>query len=253
MCQPLHLRRKAKNNRKFCLEFCPLHLRTLQENPHGQRSLAGYSSWGCRVRHNWETKHSTGVTKSFILSQLAVNQHQIKALNCSSWEWTVLKGLGESEQEVLDMPRRQLNWAESFVNISIFAMQNFCWRYQFSSVTQSCLTLCDPMDCNTPGLPVHHQLPEFTQTHVHWVSDASQPSHPLLSRSPTFNLSQHQGLFQCQFFTSGGQSIGVSTSASVLPVDIQDWFPLGWTNWISLQPKGLFKIKKRISWASTSN
>ena len=99
MCQPLHLRRKAKNNRKFCLEFCPLHLRTLQENPHGQRSLAGYSSWGCRVRHNWATKHSTGVTKSFILSQLAVNQHQIKALNCSSWEWTVLKGLGESEQE----------------------------------------------------------------------------------------------------------------------------------------------------------
>ena len=68
---------------------------------------------------------------------------------------------------------------------------------RFSSVAQSCLTLCDPMDCSTPGLPVHHQLLEFTQTHVHWVSDAIQPSHPLPSPSPpAFNLSQNQGLFK---------------------------------------------------------
>ena len=68
---------------------------------------------------------------------------------------------------------------------------------QLSSVGQSCSTLCDPMDCSTPGLPVHHQLPEFTQTHVHWVGDAIQPSYPLLSPSPpAFNLSQHQGLFK---------------------------------------------------------
>ena len=68
---------------------------------------------------------------------------------------------------------------------------------QFSSVTQLCLTLCNPMNCSTPGLPVHHQLPESTQTHVHWIGDAIQPSHPLSSPSPpTFNLSQHQGLFQ---------------------------------------------------------
>ena len=68
---------------------------------------------------------------------------------------------------------------------------------QFSSVTQSCPTLCDPMDCSTPGLPVHHQLPDFTQTHVHRVGDAIQLSHPLLSPSPpTLNLSQHQGLFK---------------------------------------------------------
>ena len=64
------------------------------------------------------------------------------------------------------------------------------------SVTQSCLTLCDPMDCSTPGHPVHHQLPELAQTHVHQVSDTIQPSNPLLSPSPTFNLSQHQGLFK---------------------------------------------------------
>ena len=64
---------------------------------------------------------------------------------------------------------------------------------QFSLVAQSCLTVCDPMDCSTPGLPVHHQLPEFIQTHVHRVSDAIQPSHSLLSPSPpAFNLSQHQ-------------------------------------------------------------
>ena len=68
---------------------------------------------------------------------------------------------------------------------------------QFSSVAQLCPTLCDPMDCSTPGLPVHHQFLEFTQTHVHWVSDAIQPSHSLSSPSPSaFNLSQHQGLFQ---------------------------------------------------------
>ena len=68
---------------------------------------------------------------------------------------------------------------------------------QFSSVAQSCPTLCDPMNCSMPGLPVHHQLPEFTQTHVHRVRDAIQPSHPLSSPSPPApNPSQHQGLFQ---------------------------------------------------------
>ena len=68
---------------------------------------------------------------------------------------------------------------------------------QFTSVAQSCLTLCDPMNCSTPGLPVHHQFPEFTQTHVHWVGDAIQPSHPLSSPSPPApNPSQHQRLFQ---------------------------------------------------------
>ena len=71
------------------------------------------------------------------------------------------------------------------------------YSVQFSSVTQSCLILCDPMNRSTPGLPVHHQLPEFTQTHVHRVSDAIQPSHPLSSLSPPApNPSQHQSLFQ---------------------------------------------------------
>ena len=73
----------------------------------------------------------------------------------------------------------------------------YTYSDQFSSVAQSCLTLCNPMDCSKPGFPVHHQLPEFTQTHFHRVGNAIQPSHPLLSPSPpAFNLSQHQGLFQ---------------------------------------------------------
>ena len=96
---------------------------------------------------------------------------------------------------------------------------------QFSSVAQSCPTLCDPMNRSTPGLPVHHQLPESTQTHVHRVGDAIQPSHPLLSPSPpALSLSQHQGLSfpMSQLFASGGQSTGVSASASVLPMNTQD-------------------------------
>ena len=199
--------------------------------------------------------------------------------------------------------------------------------YQFSSVAQSCLTLCDPMNRSMPGLPVHHQLPEFTQTHVHRVSDVIQPSHPLSSSSPPApNPSQHQGLFQwvnsshelakvlifsshlwvtllllfscsvmsdsfwphelqyarlsCSLpipracsnscpssqwchptisysvfpfssclqsfpasgpFPMGGQNIGVSASASVLPMNIQDWFPLGLTGLI-LQSKGLSRV-----------
>ena len=115
---------------------------------------------------------------------------------------------------------------------------------QFSSVDQSCLILCDPMDCSTPGLPVHCQLLEFTQTHVHWVGDAIQPSHPLLSPSPpTFNFFPASGSFQIsQLFASGRQSIRVSASTSVLPMNIQDWFPLGWTGWISLQSRGLSRV-----------
>ena len=74
---------------------------------------------------------------------------------------------------------------------------NFHWAFRFGSVAQSCPTLCDRMNRSTPGLPVHHRLPEFTQTHIHWVSDAIQPPHPLSSPSPPApNPSQHQSLFQ---------------------------------------------------------
>ena len=114
---------------------------------------------------------------------------------------------------------------------------------QFSPVTQSCLTLCDPMDCSTPGFPVHHQLPELAQTHVHLVSDAIQPSHPLLSSSPpALNLAQHQGVFQGVSSLHQVAKVRVSASVSVLPMNIQDWFPLGLTGLISLQSKGLSRV-----------
>ena len=94
---------------------------------------------------------------------------------------------------------------------------------QFSSVAHLCLTLCEPMDCSNPGLPVHHQLPEFTQTHVHRVSDAIQPSSSVIPFSSHLQSFPASGSFpMSQLFPSGGQSIGVSASASVLPMNIQD-------------------------------
>ena len=127
--------------------------------------------------------------------------------------------------------------------------KNFCVHTifkarQFSSVAQACLTLCDSMNHSTPGLPVHHQLPESTQIHVHCVDDAIQPSHSLSSPSPpALNLSQHQGLFQwVSSLHTESQSIRVSASTSVLPMNTQDWSPLRWTGWISLQSKGLSRV-----------
>ena len=125
-------------------------------------------------------------------------------------------------------------------SISSFFKESLC----FSSVTQSCPTLCNPMNCSMPGLPVHHQLPEFTQTHVHLVGDAIQPSHPLLSPSTSAPQSfPASGSFQMsQLFTSAGQSFGVSASTSVLPTNTQDQSPLGWTAWSSLQSEGLSRV-----------
>ena len=89
-------------------------------------------------------------------------------------------------------------WAEElYISSWNSTVNNLSMKLQFSSVAQSCPTLCNPMDCSTPGFPVHHRLLELTQTHVYWVGDAIQPSHPLSSPSPpTFNLSKHQGFFQ---------------------------------------------------------
>ena len=99
------------------------------------------------------------------------------------------------------------------------------------------------MDCSMPGFPVHNQLPELGQTHVHWVGDVIQPSYPLSSPShPAFNLSQHQGLLQWVDSASGGPSIGASALASVLPMNIQNWFPLRLTGLVSLQSKGLSRV-----------
>ena len=111
---------------------------------------------------------------------------------------------------------------------------------QSSSVAQLCPTLCDPMDCSMPGFPVHYQLPELAQTHVHQVGDVIQPSHPLSPFSSCLQSFLASGSFPVsQPFISGSQSIGTSASTLVLPMNIQDWFPLGLTSLISLLSKGL--------------
>ena len=102
------------------------------------------------------------------------------------------------------------------------------------SVAQSCLTLCNPMDCKTPGSPVPHHLQKFDQFQVHCIGDAIQPSHPLTTSSPALNLSQHQGFFQWVGCSHQVTNTGASDSASVLSVSIQGWFPLKLTGF-SLQ------------------
>ena len=133
---------------------------------------------------------------------------------------------------------------------------NICYRYIFPvsgfsrllycccSVIKLCLTLCDPMDCNTPGCHVLHYLLEFAQVHVHWVGDAIQPSYPLPPTCPpALNLYHHQSLFQwVSSLHQMTKVIGVSASASVLPMNIQGWFPLGLTGLVSLLSKGLSRV-----------
>ena len=139
--------------------ICELLQYSCLENPYRQRSLAGYSSWG---------RKESDMTKQLSTTQCHFPTLPFSVL-CS--ETTHSLGCITSRNKLQD------DW--------------------FSSVSLSCLTLCDPMDCSMPGFPVHHQLPEFAQTHVHWIDDAIRPFHPLSSPFPlTINLSQCQGLFQ---------------------------------------------------------
>ena len=133
------------------------------------------------------------------------------------------------------------------MNTAIFCQFPFfvILKVQFSSVAQSCPTLCDPMNRSTPGLPVRHQLLKSTQIHIHWVGDAIQPSHPLPSPSPpALNPSQHQSLFK---WVNSSHEVAkvlefLSALASFLPKKSQGWSPSEWTGWISLQSKGLSRV-----------
>ena len=116
--------------------------------------------------------------------------------------------------------------------------------FQFSWVAQSCQTLCNPMNRSMPGIPVHHQLPEFTQTLVHrslWCHPAISSSVVPFSSCPQ-SLPASESFPMSQLFAWDGQSIGVSSLASFLPKKTQDWSPLGWTGWISLQSKELSRV-----------
>ena len=117
--------------------------------------------------------------------------------------WQMLRICPDTERL---SPAGYISLGQHHICLNLYCTSGVQWSVQFSSVAQSCPTLCNPMDCSTPGLPDCHQLPEFTQTHVHRVRDAIQPSHPLSSPSPpAFSLSQHQGLFK--WVTSSHQVI----------------------------------------------
>ena len=177
-----------------------------------------------RVRHNWATelnwtefeyivwpqnsKGHTTMLRNFVYLMTFQNDYFIimewlptpvflpgESQDRGAW-WATIHGNAESSMTELLALSLSCSILHPFSSKS-FSFDNFALSVQFSSVAQSCLTLCDPMNRSTPGLPVHHQLPEFTQTHIHWVSDAIQPSHPLSSpSSPAPNPSQHQSLFQ---------------------------------------------------------
>ena len=124
----------------------------------------------------WISSNEVGEPKAYYI-EWSKSEREMQILYVNAYVWNL---------------ERWYLWFISFIG--------FC-SYQFSSVAQSCPTLCDPMNHSTPSLPVYHQLPEFTQIHVHWVSDAIQPSHPLSSPSlPAPNPSQHQSL--CQWVNS---------------------------------------------------
>ena len=124
-----------------------------------------------------------------------------------------------------------------------FSLTETSKRWHCCSVAKLCPTLCNPMYCSTPDFPVLYHLPELAQTHVHWVSDAIQPSQPIVPFSSCLQSFLASGSFlRSQLFISGSQSVGTSASASVLPVNMQGWFPLGLTGLISLQSKGPSKV-----------
>ena len=134
-------------------------------------------------------------------------------------------------------PNFHKNLVRWTISICHFIVNQIRW------VTQSCPTLCDPMNRSTPGLPVHHQLPEFTQTHVHRVSDAVQPSHPLSSLlllppiPPSIRVFSNESTLYMRW-----PSTEVSALASFLPKKSQGWSPSEWTGWISLQSKVLSRV-----------
>ena len=121
-------------------------------------------------------------------------------------------------------------------------------EWKSCSVAKSCTTICDPMDGSTLGFPVFHCLQEFAQTQVCWVGDAIQPPHPLLPPSSALSLFPASRSFSfSRLFASGGHSVGASASASVLPMSIQSWFPLGLTGLISLLSKELSSLLQHHS------
>jgi len=171
-------------------------------------------------------------------------------MNIEGWFPLGLTGLILTAQGTLKSLLQHHNSKASVLQHSAFLMVRFSHLYmttgktiQFSSVAHLCLTLCNPMDCSTSGLPVHHQLRSLLK--LMSIDSVMSSNHLILChplRLPPSIFPNIRFFPMSQFFASGGQSIRVSASASVLSMNIQDWFPLGWTDWISLLSNGLSRV-----------
>ena len=185
-----------RRERHPTLEFLPGKLH--------EQSLAGDSPCGCKESDMTERltciAHLQDYSRTLLPSLLSLASRDCPVTWASLPSWFLIPSGSVVVGDDFNLcSSAHPTWQGCNINnILVFRMElSNGGGFQFSSVAQSCPTLCDPMNHSTPGLPVHHQLPEFTQTHVHWVSDAIQPSHPLSSpSSPAPNPSQHQSLFQ---------------------------------------------------------
>ena len=197
------------------------------EEPGGPQSLGSQ-----RVRHDWAADTHT-------VFRLGVDHfNPAKDWAHSKLDFSSKKGLSISYSFFFQRCSPSESNLSSGTSTKVSPL--FCCCF---SVTRSCLTLCEPMDCSMPVSSVLYYLPEFAQTHVHCAGDAIKSSYPLLPpSSPALGLSQLQSLPVSQLFTSGGWSIRASASGSVLPMNSQDWFPLGVTGLIFLQSKGLSSV-----------
>ena len=191
-----------------------------------------------RVRHNWATELNWILLKwpyypkqSTDLIQSLPGDLRVKNPPANAGDIGSIPGSGRCprggngnplQYSSLKNPMNRGVW-QATVHAAAKSQIWLSYQIQFISVAQSCPTLCDSMDCSTPRLPVQHQLLESTQTHIHWVNDTIQPSHPLSSPSLHPQSFPASGSFQMsQLFASGGQSIGVSASTSVLPMNTQE-------------------------------
>ena len=206
-----------------------------------------------RRRRGWQQmRWLHGITGSMDMS---LSELRELVIDREAWR-TEVHGITKSRTRLSNWT--ELNWvdlkcvlvsgiqqSDSVIHIHISILFHILFKYRLLVSYFSCSVMSnsfDPMDC-TPGLPVHQQLPELNQTNVQWVDDAIQTSHPVVTFSSCLQCFPTSGSFQMsQLFVSGGQSIGVSASTLVLPMNIQDWSPLGWTHWTSLQSKGLSSL-----------